>query len=147
MRATFRVAVTTLIALALLPTVCSSADKASAVVGKWAITGKLITTSATDKYAPKPGTIMHDTWSITKAKDEFVLATPKGKLPGKATEKGAIFGATFPFVAGVYITITIECFAKTAKSMYGTEEIVYTGTNSVTGAPVPLGREAWTFTG
>jgi hypothetical protein len=147
MRALLRLTTLLLIVLMLLAAACASADKAAALAGKWAITGKLVTDSGNDKYAPKAGTIMHDSWTIGKANEGLALKTTKGTLPGVATASGAAFKATFPYVAGVYITVTIECFSKSAKSMYGTEEIVFTGTNSVTGALIPLGREAWTFTG
>jgi hypothetical protein len=60
---------------------------------------------------------------------------------------GAHFYVSFEWEAGVWITVTIDCVQNTATRMVGTEEIVYTGTNVVTGEPIPLGREAWTFEG
>lgn len=125
-------------------------DGAVSLVGTWAIVGTLVTSSAENPYdplAPKPGQKMTDTWTIVKSAAGLDLTTPKGTIPGEPVAGGAHFYVSFEWESGVWITVTIDCTQNTATRMVGTEEIVYTGTNAVTGAPIPLGREAWTFEG
>jgi hypothetical protein len=116
---------------------------ATSLVGTWDIEGELVTTSAEDPYTPEPGSIAYDQWVITESAGGLKLTTPKGSLDGAATASGASFFAEGPLAAGVIISVQIDCIQKTADSFYGTEEIQYTGVNSVTGALVPLGMEAW----
>ena len=125
-------------------------DGDPSLIGTWGIVGTLVTSSAENPYdpnAPKPGQQMTDTWTIATGATGLDLTTPKGTVPGEATSGGAHFSVQFLWEAGVWITVTIDVMQSTASTIKGTEEIVYTGTNSVTGEPVPLGREAWTFEG
>lgn len=125
---------------------------AASIVGTWAIHGKLVTSVAmnpNDRYAPKEGQDMVQTWKITKTKTGFALITPKGTVPGTGTGTSAHFKVRFPasiMGASCQIQVTVDVKAKSASSLSGSEELlyfVYNGLGQLN--PVP-GREAWAFT-
>jgi hypothetical protein len=116
--------------------------------GTWDILAELVTSSAenpNDPYAPKPGTIKPDVWTIQNSDSGPVLTGSSGSIQGQYTENGAVFEGNYPLGSGVYIVVRIECYMDSTASMIGTNENDYWGTNTVTGEMIKLGIESWKF--
>ena len=131
--------------------VCCSPAAASApqdLLGTWDVLAELVTSSAenpNDPYAPKPGAIKPDVWTIQNSDLGPVLTGSSGSIQGKYTDNGAVFEGTYPLGSGVYIVVRIECYMDSTASMIGTNENDYWGTNTVTGEMIKLGIESWKF--
>lgn len=116
--------------------------------GTWNVVAELVTSTAenpNDPYAPKPGAIKLDTWTIRSSDDGPVLTGSSGSIQGQYTDSGAVFEGNYPLGSGVYIAVRIVCYMDSSASMYGTNENDYWGTNTVTGEMIKLGIESWKF--
>ena len=124
------------------------ADPSQDLPGTWNVVAQLeaaTTENPNDPYAPKPGMIKPDTWSIYNGDAGPVLTGSSDSISGQYTETGAVFEGTYPLGSGVYVAVKIDCFMNGSTSMYGTNENDYGGTNTVTGEMIMLGMEAWKF--
>lgn len=116
--------------------------------GTWNVLAELVTSNAenpNDPYAPKPGNIKPDTWSIRDSAAGPILTGSSGSIQGQYMNGGAVFEGTYPLVSRVYVAVRIECVMDSTASMYGTNENDYWGTNTVTGEMIKLGIESWKF--
>lgn len=150
-RAKHRTACTLAVAAVAFTSACPPAHAAT-IAGTWLIHGKLVTSSAmnpNDRYAPKVGQVMIETWKIAKSAKGFTLTTPKGTVPGTAAGAGGHFRVRFPaniMGAACQIQVTIDAKPKGANALVGTEEVLYFMYDGIGRLnPVPA-REAWTFT-
>jgi hypothetical protein len=140
-----------LFAILMAGSVCCSPAAASAphdLIGTWDVLAELVTSSAenpNDPYAPKPGAIKPDVWTIQNGDLGPVLSGSSGSIQGKYTDNGGVFEGTYPLGSGVYIVVRIECYMDSTASMIGTNENDYWGTNTVTGEMIKLGIESWKF--
>jgi hypothetical protein len=126
----------------------SAASAPQDLIGTWDVLAELITSSSenpNDPYSPKPGSIKPDVWNIQNGDLGPVLTGSSGSILGQYTENGAVFEGTYPLGSGVYTTVRIECYMDSTKSMIGTNENDYWGTNTVTGEMIRLGIESWKF--
>ena len=126
-------------------------NKPGTIIGTWAITGTLITTTNPDASAPQPGFQAMDVWTISQPNGVFTLESSKGTVSGtpvsNATSQGARFTGQFPIVAGyVWVDFIIETYARADGDLYGTEEFQYWGLYGV-GQPMFLGTESWIVEG
>jgi hypothetical protein len=124
------------------------ASPAQDMPGTWNVVAQLVaatTEDPNDPYAPKPGMIKPDTWTIYNGDAGPVLSSSIGSIAGQYTDRGSIFEGTYPLGSGVYVAIKIECFMDGSSSMYGTNENDYWGTNTVTGEIIKRGIESWMF--
>lgn len=129
---------------------CSAwaADFSQDLPGTWSIVAELVASSSEnpdDPYAPKPGMIKSDVWSIYNEETGPVLTGNSGSISGQYVDGGAVFDGSYPMGSGVFLNVHIECAAVDAVSMYGVNENVYWGTNTVTGEMIKLGIESWKF--
>jgi hypothetical protein len=136
----------------MMGVVCCSLAEGSGVPqdlpGTWDVVAELVAATAenpNDPYAPKPGMIKSDTWTIRDNYGAPVLSSSSGSIQGKYTDYGATFDGTYPLGSGVYMVVHIECRLDSSASMYGTNENDYWGTNTVTGERIMLGIESWSF--
>jgi hypothetical protein len=116
--------------------------------GTWDVVAELVAATAenpNDPYAPKPGMIKSDTWTIRDNYGAPVLSSSSGSIQGKYRDYGATFDGTYPLGSGVYMVVHIECRLDSSASMYGTNENDYWGTNTVTGERIMPGIESWSF--
>ena len=140
-----------LFAILMAGSVCCSQCSASApqdLIGTWDVLAELVTATAenpNDPYAPKPGTIKADFWTIQNSDSGPVLTGSSGSIQGQYKENGAVFEGNYPLGSGVYIVVRIECYMDSTASMIGTNENDYWGTNTVTGEMIKLGIESWKF--
>ena len=139
-------------AIIMMGSVCCSLAEGSGVpqdlLGTWDVTAELVAATAenpNDPYAPKPGMIKPDTWTIKENNGAPVLSSSSGSIQGKYTDYGATFDGTYPLGSWVYMVVHIECRLDSTASMYGTNENDYWGTNTVTGEMIKLGIESWKF--
>jgi len=124
------------------------ANPAQDLPGTWDVVAQLLastTENPNDPYAPRPGMIKPDTWSIYNGEGGPVLTGSSGSIAGQYTKSGALFQGAYPLGSGVYVAVKIECFQNGSASMYGTNENDYWGTNTVTGEMIKLGMESWKF--
>ena len=99
-----------------------------------------------DPYAPKPGSLKPDTWSIYDSDGSGpVLKGSAGTISGQYTDNGAVFEGTYPIGSGVYQVVHTDCLLCGSSAMYGTIENDYWGTNAGTGEMIKLGIESWKF--
>lgn len=120
------------------------------LIGKWAIVGELVTSSAEDPLdplAPKPGQVLTDSWTIAQTAQGLSLTTPKGVIDGQGTADGGHFEVTFELSAGLWCQVIIDCYLQSPTTMIGTEEINYFSLDAVNGQPYPVAKEAWKFEG
>jgi hypothetical protein len=123
-------------------------DSSRDLPGVWSITAELVASSSenpNDPYAPKPGMIKSDVWSISEGDIGPVLTGSSGSISGQYANDGAVFDGSYPLGSGVLLNVHIECAMTDATSMYGINENVYWGTNTVTGEMIKLGIESWKF--
>lgn len=140
-----------LFAIMVMGMICCSLAEGEApqdLTGTWNVAAELVAATAenpNDPYAPKPGTIKPDTWTIQDQDGAPVLTGSSDSIQGKYTDSGAYFDGTYPLGSGVYMVVHIECYMDSSASMYGTNENDYWGTNTVTGEMIKLGLESWKF--
>lgn len=123
-------------------------DSSQYLPGAWSITAELVASSSenpNDPYAPLPGMIKSDVWSISDGDFGPVLTGGSGSISGQYVDGGAVFDGSYPLGSGVFLNVHIECAMNGATSMYGINENVYWGTNTVTGEMIKLGIESWKF--
>ncbi|NPV63131.1 MAG: hypothetical protein HPY61_10990 [Methanotrichaceae archaeon] len=127
---------------------CADGASPQDVIGTWDVLGELVTSPAedpADPYAPKPGDIKPDTWTIADYGQGPVLTGSSGSIAGQYTENGALFEGTYDLGSAVYMVVRINCILSSSGSMYGTNENEFWGLNTVTGEFIKTGLESWKF--
>ena len=85
-----------LFAIVMAGSVCCSqcrCQRSTRSVGTWDVLAELVTSTAenpNDPYAPKPGTIKPDVWTIQNSDGGPVLTGSSGSIQGQYTENGAV---------------------------------------------------------
>jgi hypothetical protein len=127
---------------------CADGASPQDIIGSWDVLGELVTSPAedpTNPYAPKPGDIKPDTWTISDYGQGPVLTGSSGSIAGLYTENGALFEGTYDLGSAVYMVVRINCILSSSGSMYGTNENEFWGMNTVTGEFIKTGLESWKF--